>query len=118
MGSTPSPKPRGWPAALRSAVCGCRAVVEAPVCFEEQPGLRHVFCQSKAAIAAITGDQSCVEATRQAYQQRRDVLVEGLNALGWPCKAASHHVCMGQLPRLCRRPKNYYRICSVKAACS
>lgn len=37
----------------------------------------------KAAIAAVTGDQSCVQATRQAYQERRDVLVEGLNALGW-----------------------------------
>lgn len=37
----------------------------------------------QAAIAAITGDQSCVETTRLAYQSRRDVLVDGLNALGW-----------------------------------
>ena len=38
----------------------------------------------KAAIAAVTGDQSCVETTRLAYQSRRDILCGGLNAIGWP----------------------------------
>ncbi len=37
----------------------------------------------KAAIAAITGDQSCVESTRRAYQRRRDLLCSGFNAIGW-----------------------------------
>ncbi|WP_110934110.1 aminotransferase class I/II-fold pyridoxal phosphate-dependent enzyme [Paenibacillus bouchesdurhonensis] len=37
----------------------------------------------QAAIAAITGDQSGVETTRKAYEYRRDVLCDGLNALGW-----------------------------------
>jgi len=37
----------------------------------------------KAAIAAITGDQACVETTRAAYEKRRDVLCDGLNAIGW-----------------------------------
>lgn len=37
----------------------------------------------RAAIAAITGDQSCVETTRLAYQARRDYLCDGLTALGW-----------------------------------
>ena len=37
----------------------------------------------KAAIAAITGDQKGVEATREAYEHRRNVLCDGLNALGW-----------------------------------
>ncbi|MGI6070562.1 MAG: aminotransferase class I/II-fold pyridoxal phosphate-dependent enzyme [Blautia sp.] len=37
----------------------------------------------KAAIAAITGDQSCVEATRKAYEKRRDILCEGLTRIGW-----------------------------------
>lgn len=37
----------------------------------------------QAAIAAITGDQSCVAVTRAAYERRRDILVEGLNAVGW-----------------------------------
>ncbi|GAA0136949.1 LL-diaminopimelate aminotransferase [Paenibacillus sp. YSY-4.3] len=37
----------------------------------------------QAAIAAITGDQSGVETTRKAYEHRRDILCDGLNALGW-----------------------------------
>ncbi len=36
-----------------------------------------------AAIAALEGDQTCVEEIRQMYQNRRDVLCEGLNAAGW-----------------------------------
>lgn len=36
-----------------------------------------------AAIAAITGDQACVGTTRAAYQQRRDILIGGLNEIGW-----------------------------------
>jgi len=42
----------------------------------------------KAAIAAITGDQSCVAVTRAAYERRRDVLIAGMNEIGWkmePC---------------------------------
>ena len=35
-----------------------------------------------AAITALEGDQSCVEATRLIYKRRRDVLCEGLNAAG------------------------------------
>ena len=37
----------------------------------------------KAAITAITGDQSCVERTRQAYKDRRDLLVLGCRKIGW-----------------------------------
>ncbi len=37
----------------------------------------------KAAIAAITGDQSCVETTRLAYQRRRDVLCDAFDRIGW-----------------------------------
>lgn len=37
----------------------------------------------KAAAAAITGDQSCVEAVRKAYERRRNVLCEGLTSIGW-----------------------------------
>ena len=37
----------------------------------------------KAAIEAITGDQSSVETTRKAYERRRDVLCDGLIAAGW-----------------------------------
>lgn len=38
----------------------------------------------KAAIAAITGDQSEVERVRAIYEQRRDILCEGFSQLGWP----------------------------------
>ncbi len=37
----------------------------------------------KAAIAAITGDQSCVESTRKAYERRRDALCEHMTQIGW-----------------------------------
>ena len=38
----------------------------------------------KAAVAALSGPQDCVRDTRHAYEKRRDVLVDGLNAVGWP----------------------------------
>ena len=36
-----------------------------------------------AAIAALEGPQECVREISDMYQSRRDVLCEGLNALGW-----------------------------------
>ena len=36
-----------------------------------------------AAIAALDGPQECVQEAAQLYQSRRDVLVEGLNRIGW-----------------------------------
>ncbi|HRJ61015.1 MAG TPA: aminotransferase class I/II-fold pyridoxal phosphate-dependent enzyme, partial [Azospirillaceae bacterium] len=36
-----------------------------------------------AAAAALNGPQDCVETIRQTYKQRRDVLIEGLQAAGW-----------------------------------
>lgn len=37
----------------------------------------------KAAVAAVTGDQSCVAETRAAYERRRDLLCDGFNRIGW-----------------------------------
>lgn len=37
-----------------------------------------------AATAALNGPQDCVEEMRTRYKSRRDVLIEGLNAAGWP----------------------------------
>ena len=54
---------------------GCRAVVERLSVLKSNLDYGMFLPIQKAAIAAITGDQSCVEATRQAYQQRRDVPV-------------------------------------------
>ncbi|WP_078120575.1 alanine transaminase [Thiosocius teredinicola] len=36
-----------------------------------------------AAIAALEGPQDCVDEIRMMYQRRRDVLCDGLNAMGW-----------------------------------
>lgn len=41
----------------------------------------------KAAIAALTQDQSCVAETRMQYQKRRDMLVKGLHEAGWDVDA-------------------------------
>jgi alanine-synthesizing transaminase len=37
-----------------------------------------------AAITALEGPQDCVKEISEMYRSRRDVLCEGLNALGWP----------------------------------
>lgn len=37
-----------------------------------------------ASIAALEGPQECVHQICEIYRKRRDVLVEGLNKLGWP----------------------------------
>jgi len=42
-----------------------------------------------AATAALNGPQDCVEEMRARYRSRRDVLIEGLNAAGWPVQAPS-----------------------------
>ena len=49
-----------------------------------------------AAISALEGDQQCVKDISMMYQNRRDVLCQGLNAIGWQVeKAESDHVCLG-----------------------
>jgi alanine-synthesizing transaminase len=37
-----------------------------------------------AAITALDGPQECVAEIVETYKQRRDVLCDGLNAIGWP----------------------------------
>ncbi|MEL7568907.1 MAG: aminotransferase class I/II-fold pyridoxal phosphate-dependent enzyme [Dehalobacterium sp.] len=37
----------------------------------------------KAAITALTGSQNCVNEVRAAYENRRNILVDGLNSIGW-----------------------------------
>lgn len=37
----------------------------------------------EAGIAALRGDQSCVEEMRRIYQERRDLVIAGLQAMGW-----------------------------------
>ena len=53
-----------------------------------------------AAIAAMTGPQDCVEATRAEYQARRDCLTDGLEAIGWPVqKSPATMFVWARLPR-------------------
>lgn len=42
------------------------------------------FPVQKAAIAALTGPQDCLDALREGYRARRDALCNGLKAIGWP----------------------------------
>lgn len=37
----------------------------------------------EAAIAAITGDQSCVRTTMKAYEKRRNIMCDGFTSIGW-----------------------------------
>jgi LL-diaminopimelate aminotransferase len=37
----------------------------------------------RAAVAALTGPQDCVEKMRGIYQRRRDILIKGLAGIGW-----------------------------------
>lgn len=39
-----------------------------------------------AALAALEGPQDCVEEMRRDYEARRNILVDGLNRLGFKCK--------------------------------
>ena len=39
-----------------------------------------------AAIIALNSDQECVQEIVEAYRLRRDILVRGLNRVGWPVK--------------------------------
>jgi len=39
-----------------------------------------------ASIIALNGPQECVQEIVGTYQGRRDVLVDGLNRIGWPCE--------------------------------
>ena len=54
----------------------------------------------KAAIAALTQDQSCVADTRMQYQKRRDMLVQGFHEAGWEVDAPKATMFMwAQIPQ-------------------
>lgn len=36
-----------------------------------------------AAIEAFSGPQTCVEENRKIFEERRNILIDGLNSLGW-----------------------------------
>ncbi|WP_395805727.1 aminotransferase class I/II-fold pyridoxal phosphate-dependent enzyme [Archangium minus] len=53
-----------------------------------------------AAVAALSGPQQCVADMAATYQRRRDVLVDGLNRLGWAVpKPKATMFCWAPVPR-------------------
>ena len=65
-------------------MCGNRLLVDALARIKSYLDYGMFTPIQVAAIAALEGPQDCVETIRQTYRDRRDVLCEGLNALGWP----------------------------------
>jgi aspartate/methionine/tyrosine aminotransferase len=51
--------------------------IKAMVDFNQYKGILN------GAIAALTGDQTCVQHTVETYRQRRDVMIEALAQIGW-----------------------------------
>ena len=71
-------------AGARIGFClGNKAVVEQLARLKSNMDYGMFLPVQKAAIAAITGDQSCVAATREAYKKRRDCFCDGMRRIGW-----------------------------------
>jgi alanine-synthesizing transaminase len=62
-----------------------------------------------AAIIALNGPQDCVAETVAVYRSRRDVLVEGLNRIGWECLKPK-----GTMFVWARIPESYQNIGSLE----
>ncbi len=63
--------------------CGNRDAVEVLTRFKSNVDSGVFQAVQEAGIAALEGPQDCVEAMRNLYQRRRDVVIEGLNEMGW-----------------------------------
>lgn len=62
----------------------------------------------KAAIEAITGDQSAVVTTREAYKSRREILSERFTEAGWPVdKCASTMFIWAKIPSKYEKSKDF-----------
>lgn len=64
-------------------MCGNKALVDALARLKSYLDYGMFTPIQVAAIAALDGPQDCVESIRQIYKSRRDVLVDGLNNMGW-----------------------------------
>ena len=64
-------------------VCGNKEVVAGIAKVKDNYDSGVFQAVQEAAIVALTSPQKCVEDVRKIYQERRDVLVEGLTKLGW-----------------------------------
>ncbi|MDD6348166.1 MAG: aminotransferase class I/II-fold pyridoxal phosphate-dependent enzyme [Lachnospiraceae bacterium] len=72
-------------AGARVGFCvGCEAVVSKLKQLKSNMDYGIFLPVQKAAVRAITGDQTCVAATREAYKRRREILADSFTAAGWP----------------------------------
>ena len=65
-------------------VTGSRRIIEAVARVKSYVDYGAFTPVQVAATAALNGPQDCVDAIRETYRARRNVLVSGLNAAGWP----------------------------------
>ena len=63
--------------------CGNREAIDVLARFKSNVDSGVFQAIQEAGIAALEGPQDCVEAMRNLYQRRRDVVIEGLNKMGW-----------------------------------
>ncbi|HHW12644.1 MAG TPA: LL-diaminopimelate aminotransferase [Firmicutes bacterium] len=63
--------------------CGNREAVEVLGRFKSNVDSGVFQAIQEAGIAALRGDQTCVEQMRRIYQERRDLVIAGLEAMGW-----------------------------------
>lgn len=63
--------------------CGNAEVIEVLARFKSNVDSGVFQAVQEAGIAALTGPQTCVEEMRQVYTERRDVVIKGLNRMGW-----------------------------------
>lgn len=71
-------------AGARIGFCvGNNEVIEKLTCLKSNMDYGMFLPIQKTAIAAITGDQSCVYENMKTYEHRRDKLCDGLNSIGW-----------------------------------
>ncbi|MCI6036350.1 MAG: pyridoxal phosphate-dependent aminotransferase [Clostridiales bacterium] len=85
---------------------GPRDVIKAMTNYQSQSTSAPNSAAQHAAAAALCGDQSCVETMRQAFQQRRDRIVERINAIpGLSCNKpdGAFYVMMDVRPLLGKR---------------
>lgn len=64
-------------------VCGNEKVVKGLSTVKDNYDSGVFQAIQEAGVAALNGPQDCVEKMRALYKERRDVLVEGLQKLGW-----------------------------------
>ena len=96
---------------------GPRDVIKAMTNYQSQSTSAPNSAAQHAAAVALRGDQSCVETMRQAFQQRRDRIVERINAIpGLSCNKpdGAFYVMMDVRPLLGKRLRQR---ASGKAAC-